>query len=175
MVLVSRNPSPSPTVSVYERAAHHFVSNYVLVPPQGTERGYLEFIIPLITEKEPDPHFKLAFEACALASFGNRVGDGSQLEEEALRKYTEALKMAVKAIRSPVLAKRDSTVVAVLLLGLFESISSRHIGLLAWKSHTEGAIRLVQDRGPEQLKTKQGKDIFVSVRTQYVSIAYLEA
>ncbi len=173
MALASRDPSPSPAVSVYERAAHHFVSNYVLVPPQGTERGYLEFIIPLIRAKDPDPHFKLAFEACALASFGNRVGDGSQLEDEALGKYTKALKMVVKAICDPVLSKRDSTVVAVLLLGLFESISSRHIGLLAWKSHTEGAIKLVQDRGPEQLQTKQGKDIFVSVRTQYVRKATL--
>lgn len=169
MALVSRDPSPSPTFSLYERAAHHFVSNYVLVPPQGTERGYLEFLIPLIRAKDPDPHFKLAFEACALASFGNRVGHGSQLEEEALGTYTKALKMTVKAIRDPLLSKQDSTVVAVLLLGLFESISSRHIGLLAWKSHTEGAIKLVQDRGPEQLRTKQGKDIFVSVRTQYVS------
>ncbi|TQV98290.1 negative acting factor [Cordyceps javanica] len=40
--------------------------------------------------------------------------------------------------------------------------------MLAWSTHTEGAIQLVQNRGRDQLKTKVGRDIFVTVRTQQI-------
>lgn len=167
----SANSSPllSPTQSIDERTAHHFVSNYVLVPPQGTERGYLQFVLPLIKAERPSPHFKLAFEACALAYFSNRMGNAAHLEKEALAKYVKALATTGSAIRDPVESKQDATIAAVILLSLFENITSRHFGMLAWSSHTEGAIQLVHSRGREMLNTSLGRDIFVTVRTQQVS------
>ncbi|OAA73796.1 hypothetical protein ISF_00697 [Cordyceps fumosorosea ARSEF 2679] len=162
------SPSPAPTQSLDERTAHHFVSNYVLVPPQGTQRGYFEFVIPLIKAKNPCPHFKLAFEACALAYFSNRMKCPERFEKAALHKYVQALATTGRAIQDPVESKQDGTVAAVLLLSLFENITSRHFGMLAWSTHTEGAIQLVQSRGRDQLKTKVGRDIFVTVRTQQI-------
>lgn len=163
------SPTLAPTLSIDERTAHHFVSNYVLIPPQGTQRGYFEFVIPLIKTDNPSPHFKLAFEACALAYFSNRMKNATHLEKDALSKYVQALATTGQAIRDPVESKQDATIAAVLLLSLFENITSRHFGMLAWSTHTEGAIQLVQNRGREQLKTKVGRDIFVTVRTQQVS------
>lgn len=159
----------SPTLPLLEQASHHFISNFVLIPPQGTERGYLEYLLPIIDGK-PNTHFKLAFEAVSLASLGTRVGGGVQIEKQALGKYTAALAAISTAIRDPVLSKEDDTVAAVLLLGLFENITSRHLGMLAWGSHTEGAIQLIKSRGADQLLTKQGRDIFVTVRTQQVQL-----
>lgn len=163
------SPILAPTQSIDERTAHHFVSNYVLVPPQGTQRGYFEFVIPLIKAENPSPHFKLAFEACALAYFSNRMGNAAHLEKEALAKYVRALATTGRAIHDPYESKQDGTIAAVLLLSLFENITARHFGMLAWSTHTEGAIQLVQSRGREQLNTKVGRDIFVTVRTQQVS------
>lgn len=163
------SPLLAPTQSIDERTAHHFVANYVLIPPQGTERGYFQFVVPLIKAKNPSPHFKLAFEACALAYFSNRMGNAAHLEKDALAKYVKALATTGRAIRDPSESKEDATVAAVLLLSLFENITSRHFGMLAWSSHTEGAIQLVQNRGREQLSTPLGRDIFVTVRTQQVS------
>ena len=41
--------------------------------------------------------------------------------------------------------------------------------MLAWGSHTEGAIQLVRARGKKQLRTKLGLLLFIAVRTQMVS------
>ncbi|KGQ02501.1 hypothetical protein BBAD15_g12290 [Beauveria bassiana D1-5] len=168
----STSPTLTPTHSIGERAAHHFVSNYVLIPPQGTQRGYFEFAIPLITAENPSPHFKLAFEACALAYFSNRMKNTEHLEKQAIYKYVNALATTGQAIQDPFESRQDGTVAAVLLLSLFENITSRHFGMLAWSTHTEGAIQLVQNRGREQLKTKVGRDIFVTVRTQQIIHAF---
>lgn len=158
----------SPTQIVSDQAACHFISNFILVPPQGTERGYLEFVVP-IYNNNPLPHFKLAFEACSLASLGNRVGTGRDIEKQALTRYTAALTFMYKAIRDPSMSQQDATVAAILLLGLFENISARNLGMFAWGSHTEGAVRLVEERGPDQFQTKLGRDLFVAVRTQMVT------
>lgn len=64
--------------------------------------------------------------------------------------------------------KRDETLAAILLLGLFENISAKTLGMFAWSSHTEGAIELVKARGREQLQSKIGLDMFTSVRTQMI-------
>ncbi|KAJ2983981.1 hypothetical protein NQ176_g298 [Zarea fungicola] len=96
------------------------------------------------------------------------MGNAAHLEKEALSKYVKALATTGRAIRDPIESKQDATVAAVLLLSLFENITSRHLGMLAWSSHTEGAIQLVQNRGRDMLKTKLGRDIFVTVRTQQI-------
>ncbi|KAJ3489369.1 hypothetical protein NLG97_g6010 [Lecanicillium saksenae] len=164
----SFSPIASPIEPIEERSAHHLVSNYVLNPPQGTERGYFQFVVPLIRAEHPSPHFKLAFEACALAYFSNRMGSTAHLAKDALHKYVNALAKTGRAIQDPTESKQDATVAAVLLLGLFENITARHSGMLAWSSHIEGAIKLVQNRGREQLNTSLGRDIFVTVRTQQI-------
>lgn len=183
----SRKKSPSPpsaTTSSYvvsalkmpldQQASCHFVSNYVLVPRQGSTRGFMEYLIPLLKAEQPGEHFKSAFDACAYASLGNRVGPGNDFEQVALTKYTKALSSTYKALRDPELAKHDTTLAAILLLGLFENISAKQLGMLAWGSHTEGAIQLVKARGKKQLRTKVGLLLFIAVRTQMVSALELQ-
>ncbi|PFH62509.1 hypothetical protein XA68_13248 [Ophiocordyceps unilateralis] len=150
-------------------ASCHFISNYVLIPRQAlaTTRGFLEFLVPLLKKQTLTPSFKHAFDACSLASLNNRVGCGNDFEKQALGCYTKALAATFGALRDPNLVKRDETLAAILLLGLFESITSRK-GMYAWSSHIEGAIELVNARGPDQLKTKTGMDLFIAVRVQMI-------
>lgn len=128
----------------------------------------MEYVVPLIKADRPAPHFRYAFEACALASLGNRVGPGNDFDKQALGQYTKALATTFAALKDPEAAKQDATLAAVLLLGLFENITARQLGLLAWGSHIEGAIQLVKARGRKQLRTKIGLMLFVAVRTQMV-------
>ncbi|KAI6779654.1 Transcriptional regulatory protein-like protein [Emericellopsis cladophorae] len=170
--------SPSPAQSSYvasalqlpldQQASCHFVSNYVLIPRQGSTRGFMEYLLPLMKTERPAEHFKNAFDACAFASLGNRVGVGHDFGEIALSRYTKALSSTYKALRDPELAKQDSTLAAILLLGLFENISAKQLGMLAWGSHIEGAIQLVRARGKKQLRTKAGLHLFIAVRTQMI-------
>lgn len=159
-----------PQLSLEELASCHFVSNYVLIPRQGlaTNRGFLEFVLPLLKTEQPSEHFIYAFKACSLASLNNRVGTGNDFDKAALGCYTKALASTFTALKDPVLTKRDDTLAAILLLGLFENIAAKTLGMLAWSSHIEGAIQLVKSRGRQQLESKVGLDMFIAVRTQMV-------
>lgn len=125
--------------------------------------------MPLLKADYVPLHYKYAFEACALASLNNGVGNGNHFEKEALGKYTKALSTTFAALRDPEVAKEDATLAAVLLLSLFENITAKTMGMLAWGSHIEGAIQLAKARGRKQLSTKVGLNMFIAVRTQMVS------
>jgi hypothetical protein len=56
-----------------EQAACFFLSNFVLIPEEGTMRGYLDFLIPLLKKPKPDPSFILAFTAVGFAALGSRL------------------------------------------------------------------------------------------------------
>lgn len=128
----------------------------------------MEFLVPLVKSDTIPSHFKLAFDACALAALNNQVGTGNDLDKEALGKYTKALSATFAALRDPEVAKLDATLVSVLLLGLFENITARKLGMLARGPHVEGAIQLAKSRGRKQLRTKIGLAMFIAVRTQMI-------
>ncbi|KAI2469173.1 hypothetical protein F4781DRAFT_422197 [Annulohypoxylon bovei var. microspora] len=160
---------PSLNVPVEHQASCHFVSNFILVPPEGegNTRGFMDFIIPLL-KQDPHGHLQHAFDACSMAFLDNRGGTEGGFSDRALHEYTKALNGTNAALRDPEMQLADSTLAAVLLLGLFESITAKQIGMLNWGSHTEGAIQLVKARGRKQLKTKVGLTLFTAVRTQMI-------
>ncbi|KAI0012366.1 hypothetical protein F4779DRAFT_62333 [Xylariaceae sp. FL0662B] len=159
---------PSLNVPVEHRARCHFVSNFVLIPREGSTRGFLDFVIPMIRQDSHGP-LHHAFNACSMAYLSNRLrGPYLKLSETALDEYTQALMRTNHALNDPETRIADSTLAAVLLLGLFESITARQISMLNWGSHTEGAIQLVKARGRKQIKTKIGLLLFIAVRTQMI-------
>ncbi|OAQ59455.1 negative acting factor [Pochonia chlamydosporia 170] len=124
--------------------------------------------MPLVKEKQPLPHFKHAFQACALASLNNRVATGNELDRQALGSYTKALAATFHATRDPTMVKHDATLASVLLLSLFETMTARPRSSMAWGLHVDGAVQLVKERGPEQLRSKSGLDLFIAARTQMI-------
>lgn len=158
------------------QAVHFFLSNWVLLPKQGTNRGYFDFLLPLLRTSPPDSHMSLTFAATALAALANRSSPGVNskgLLPYAAQKYEKALKRTNEALRDPVLAKQDSTLASVLLLGLFEQITSCRSNLMGWGSHVDGAVALIRMRGKKQLRTAVGKGLFITVRTQMVRNLFL--
>ncbi|KAK4664452.1 uncharacterized protein QC763_505650 [Podospora pseudopauciseta] len=186
------------SIPVEDLATCHFLSNFVLVPPQEqhSARGYNHFLLPLLqqysngTSREEITHLQHAFNACALASLGERYGAPSpgrghgrlttgKEKETLLRKgaeeYTLALMATNAALRDPVRCKEDGTLAAVLLLGMFENITARQDTGSAWGSHVEGAVQLVKARGKKQLKSKLGVQLFVVVRSQLIIHNFITA
>lgn len=131
----------------------------------------MEFVVPLLKAENVPVHYRYAFEACALASLNNGVGNRNHFEKEAFGKYTKALSTTFAALQDPEVANEDATLAAVLLLGLFENITAKTMGMLAWGSHIEGAIQLAKTRGRKQLRTRVGLNMFIAVRTQMVSLS----
>ncbi|KAH8129971.1 hypothetical protein ACSS6W_003031 [Trichoderma asperelloides] len=156
-----------PQMDLEGQASCHFLSNYVLIPRAGNGRGFLEYIVPLLRAEDVAPQFKAAFDACAMASFANSQGS-PHLVERALRTHSKALGAINIALNNPDTIKQDSTLAAILLLGLFENITTRNLGMLAWGPHIRAAIQLVRKRGRKQLRTKIGVALFIAVRTQMI-------
>ncbi|CCC09468.1 unnamed protein product [Sordaria macrospora k-hell] len=162
---------PAIQISTETQASCHFVSNFVLIPRQGTTRGFMDYLIPLMKTEtlSSAPHLQFAFNACALASLGNRVkSDGIDFAASAHGEYAKALRATQAALMDPVKYTSDSVLATVLLLGMFENITAKKLGEFAWGSHIEGAIQLVKARGKKQLKTQTGLQLFIAVRTQQI-------
>ncbi|KAI1486068.1 hypothetical protein F5X96DRAFT_273799 [Biscogniauxia mediterranea] len=159
---------PSPGVSIETQANCYFISNFILVPRGRRTHGFLDFVLPLLKQEGAQAHLRHAFDACSMAFLNNRGGSGGRLTEKALSAYTLALTGTNNALRDLEEQRKDSTLAAVLLLGLFESITAKQIGSMNWGSHTWGAIQLVKARGRKQLKTPVGLQLFIAVRTQMI-------
>lgn len=155
---------------ITSQASCLFLSNFVLVAPQGTNRGYNEFILTLLDAAPVGSPFLSAFRACSLAFLNNhRRCTGEVLEIHTLRLYTSAMTATALALQNTKTANDDATLGAILLLLLFEVITSRDMQIPFWRTHLEGAMQLIQARGRAQLFTKTGISLFTAVRTQMVS------
>lgn len=145
-----------------------------MVPGQqrGKNSGHLDYLLPLLnSETRPDSAFRLAYSACALAAMGNRFkGDSTDLVELSYMQHSRALVAISKALKDPAESKHDSTLATVLLLSLFEKITAaKEVGLLAWRTHIEGAMHLVRSRGREMVQNKDSVLLFNAVRLQIIA------
>ncbi|TGJ84014.1 hypothetical protein E0Z10_g4765 [Xylaria hypoxylon] len=154
-----------PAFSIEEQARCHFISHFILMPRDGRTVGHMDFILPLLKQEGPDSHIQHAFNACALTFLSNRRGVGGKVEERALEEYTAALARTNTALQDRKSQQSDASLAAVLLLGMFESISAKQISAFNWGSHIEGAVQLVKARGRKQIKTGVGRQLFIAVRT----------
>ena len=81
---------------------------------------------------------------------------------QANKRYLSAIQLTNAALGSLVDVKKDSTLLAIMLLGIFETVtSSQQRSLSAWRSHINGAAALIKVRGPEQLASVAGVRLFM--------------
>lgn len=157
---------------ITDQASSYFLSNFVLVAPQGTNRGFFEFVLPLITASRTQSPFLSAYQACSLAFLRNRIGGDDNLERQIIKLHTNAVVTTCKALQSPKGVIDDGTLGATLLLLLFETVTARNLQISFWKAHLEGAMQLIQFRGRTQLESKTGISLFTAVRTLLVSLTF---
>lgn len=113
--------SPGLSIPTEQLASCHFLSNFILVPREGSTRGFMGFLLPLMKSEGQNSHLQHAFNACALANLGNRVKSNDEdLPDKALSEYTKALAATHSALTDPDTYKSDASIATVLLLGLYE-------------------------------------------------------
>ena len=104
-----------------EQAKCYFMSNFAIVNDEGNGRGLLDFIGPLIKREPQGSCLWHAFNACSYAALGNRVNSNSfNFTQQALVEVMRATSGVYSALQDTTLAKRDSTLGAIMLLGTFE-------------------------------------------------------
>ncbi|KAJ3495940.1 hypothetical protein NLG97_g3034 [Lecanicillium saksenae] len=159
--------------STIDAARCHFLSNFVLISPSGTNRGLFEFTISLLKTEPCGEAYSMAFKACSLASLAYCQGLDTVLEQQALLYYDRALKATYHALTNTNAAVSDGVLGAILLLAMFELKSGSNEYALGWGSHIVGSSTLMKNRGQEQLATGVGTSIFVAVRAQLILLAMI--
>ncbi|ORY15328.1 hypothetical protein BCR34DRAFT_598566 [Clohesyomyces aquaticus] len=144
--------------SYSDLALGYFMTSYVPASPFE----YLPEIYRLADASTQDA-LSTAILAASYASFSLSVSS-SDLASQALAHYSRAISLTNAAIASPSAAILDSTLVSVLLLGLFEAlIFPGRLSPSSWTAHTLGGVELIRLRGREQLNTALGVRLFVQV------------
>ncbi|KAF5688650.1 hypothetical protein FDENT_4735 [Fusarium denticulatum] len=152
-------------VTPEDQALHFFFHHYV-VPESGRSPTH------------PDCHgiiYKRATEPGYLANLINAVGLASlaysknapMLVDSARQAFSRALHSICAALVDPSEAASDQMLVAVMLLALYETVSSSsNEDLSSWSRHVDGALALIQLRGAGQLRNRIGRSIFLNLRTE---------
>ncbi|TEY84197.1 hypothetical protein BOTCAL_0019g00210 [Botryotinia calthae] len=139
---------PPLTAALEERAICFFLSNYVLIPHGAVRCGFLGFLLPLM-KLQPSAVLSDSLSAVALATFGNQP-NARMLKPKAEQAYSKALRHVTNAISDPKQATEDTTLAAVMLLALFEtmaySLVKENEGWNTWNSHVTGASALLKMR-----------------------------
>ncbi|UNI13549.1 hypothetical protein JDV02_000284 [Purpureocillium takamizusanense] len=153
------------TPSLQERGVAFFFARYV-----ATDHGCYQNYDFIYDVWKPPPNVDMADINDGILASMTAVGltGLSKLTRcpEAMTKarqsYVLALHLANEALRDPVEAVKDSTMLAVLILGTYEFVSGRTPQTIrAWQDHVNGAAALATMRGAGQFRTKAGTRMFI--------------
>lgn len=109
-------PRNSLTYPIQELAKAHLFVNYMSGGPCG---GHMSYLLPLMKDSRNSPVLTTALAAVGLAALSN-IRLSPRMMLQARKEYTTALSQTNHALRDHVLSKRDDTLAAVVLLGMFE-------------------------------------------------------
>ncbi|KAF2802843.1 uncharacterized protein BDZ99DRAFT_576696 [Mytilinidion resinicola] len=119
------------------------------------------FLRPYSHPTDSPEHLSLAIEAVSLAYLWHQVNSDTALAN-ARERYVAALRMTNKILQIPTEATKEATLLASLLLDLFEKITDiEPRNNKSWTSHVNGALSLVKLRGLEQFQDPSDFDILL--------------
>jgi len=147
--------------SIEDQATAFFVTNYVM-NSSGPTSGYLDYVSTICNPSE-DIGLLAAMKAVGIAGIAHSVQEPALLNV-ARGHYLKAIQGTNAALKSPTMVKRDSTLTAIMILSIYETVSgSNHKSIHDWAEHVRGAASLLKLRGREQLKTVRGRRMFVQI------------
>ncbi|KAF2711043.1 hypothetical protein K504DRAFT_404180 [Pleomassaria siparia CBS 279.74] len=116
-----------------------------------------------------DPIVYLAIEAVGMAGISN-VSYAPAMVSKSAEKYCKALAALKQALSDPGQMMKDTTLMAVILLGMFEMIRFATWDRYEyWKAHIKGAMVLLALRGFQQFSRKRGGLLFILIRSQILT------
>jgi hypothetical protein len=146
----------------------------IFQPRHPGVHGLFDFLPDLYAQSSETSALSYATKATALAAFGNVAGQPKdRLSPLAWRTYGCALSELNAALTDPLLARRNETLMTVLLFCMAESLlitkhpetetptSTTHAPI----SHIDGAVSLLKLRGTELLSSDLSARLFLAVRT----------
>ncbi|KAK4867607.1 hypothetical protein LT330_001117 [Penicillium expansum] len=156
-------PSPARRLnpSADEIGVNYFFRNFVV--DQTSSRGCLNYIPSVFRDDGGHPTLVASMAAVGLVALANSTQQ-SELASIARAKYTEAIHNVNTALASPIDSLKDSTLMSVISLGVFEHVSEHK----SWIRHVHGAAALVLARGKGQFTSPASILMFNQVRADLV-------
>ena len=156
---LSSIPQVTIAPSSKEYAVAFFFARYVSSHGQ-TLRGYFEYLPSSYSQIQQTEPLTSCITSVGLAGLSNIV-QSKELMDEANREYSVALRSTNAALRSWSEATTDSTLISVMLLSLYETLTFEgQRSVNSWKEHLDGATMLLRLRGRQQFQTYTGLRIF---------------
>ncbi|OGM44698.1 hypothetical protein ABOM_007378 [Aspergillus bombycis] len=148
-----------------EIGVNYFLCNFV-TGYRSSSCGYLNYIpADYVVDSHCSPMLVASMAAIGLVTLANTTGQ-PQLAKHARAKYSEAINQVNVALASPTESIKDSTLMSVISLGLFEHVSD----FSSWARHVQGAAALVVARGKSQFSTRASLFMFNQVRADMVAV-----
>ncbi|RLL93201.1 hypothetical protein CFD26_100363 [Aspergillus turcosus] len=156
-------PPPARMISpsADEIGVNFFLRNFV--SGQASSRGCLNYIPSVYRDDGGHPALVASMAAVGLVALANSTRQ-PELANLARAKYTEAIRNVNTALASPAELVKDSTLMSVISLGVFEHVSEHK----SWARHVEGAAALVVARGKGQFTSTATILMFNQVRADLV-------
>lgn len=152
----SSPPARGPDPSLDEIGVNYFLQDFVAGGRVPT-RGYLNYIPTVYSPDSEHPTLITSMAAVGLVALSSRQ---PELTHHARAKYSEAIRLVNNAIASPTESVKDSTLMSVISLGVFEHVSNFE----SWVRHVKGAASLVIARGKSQFSSRVSIFMFNQVR-----------
>ncbi|KAF2191228.1 hypothetical protein K469DRAFT_720220 [Zopfia rhizophila CBS 207.26] len=151
--------------SINEIGAHFFFANYLFDGPPYASNNRA-WLTQTYCEDRHNHALRVAIEAVGMAGISNMF-HAPHVAVKSKEQYGRALAAINQALGDPVEMIADGTLMAVILLGLYETIAVESWDQFrSWTAHIKGATALLQLRGQEQFSRERGVQLYVQLRGQ---------
>ncbi|KAH8807777.1 hypothetical protein F5884DRAFT_790033 [Xylogone sp. PMI_703] len=167
------SPTNCPLYPLEYQAVCFFFSTFLGLGPAWASKGYFNLLPQMYEKSKPDDALPEAITSIGMASLSN-VRDDPGIMTVARAKYTSTLRLLGTRLSDPKVATIDETCVVVILLGLYETVTcyTAH-EIRSWEAHIKAAITLLNICGPEKLEDTTGREIFLELRHQIVTLCFV--
>ncbi|KAF7176370.1 hypothetical protein CNMCM7691_002499 [Aspergillus felis] len=156
------NPPRELIHSINDRAIDFFLATHVS-HDCGSVRGHYGYLSVLSDEVRNRKQLSASLSAAALAAYAYSFQHPALLEESRCQ-YGRALHLINAALSSQEEMAHDSTIISILLLSTFETITSGSPQTLSQcDAHIRGAMTIIHLRGHRMLESRHGQQLFLHI------------
>ncbi|TVY20767.1 hypothetical protein LARI1_G001797 [Lachnellula arida] len=176
--VVQQQDSPMPVryavaPTLEDRATGFFIFHYVL-GMHGPSKGHFYNLVDIARDQKIEDSLKTSMKAVGLAAYAHTTRTPSLLRH-ARYQYTKAIQLTNAALNSPEDVTKDSTLMAIHILSIFETVTGcRQRSLKDWSEHLHGAAAVIKLRGPDQIKNRPGRHMLIQRLPTYIR-EYMDA
>ncbi|PQE05572.1 hypothetical protein CJF30_00007731 [Rutstroemia sp. NJR-2017a BBW] len=156
------SPGAALALASTDRGTTYFINNFV-AEESGPSHGHFNYLKEMCRKGGMNETLSAGLSAVGLAALSNKIRS-PQLLGEARHHYTITLRRVNAALRSSTEAVKDSTLLSIMVLTVYETVTcTNQLSLKAWTEHINGASTLIKLRGPSQFRTRIGIGMFMQI------------